>query len=346
MKRLIAFFVFVASLCAMNASANNSFIPSWNQNPTQISQEYDIPFPPMLLQAIVLRLQNMGNPEGEEAAKMIDYAVAGLGLKRLSVKESEWIYGKDVSISEEDGETVCELKSPDAFALNVYNTHIASAELVFKNKKWLQTYKDAIEALDYSEVLYLQGKDGKYMRPGSHNYFFIEEDDIINVSFNSKYFEEPTELSPYDVVSALGQPSQDLRELAGYREYVTAGSPLTKTEGNTKEWYLSQGCKLSLDSKGVLQVIRNPENQYNPMSYINIVEKDDVITDLLYVSYGGNDREFVEALIALRFTPMEDTRMEPVDFNSGYAMSFKDPDEAKADLRLDKDGNVYLQMSK
>jgi len=347
-KNFVLTLFFIAFLFITDAKADNKqFYNYWTTNLSlHINQEVDIPFPPMLLQAIVLRIQNMGNPEGEEAAQMLDYAVAGLGLKRLAVEESQWVYGRDVTLKTVDQGFEYEFHNTDAFALLVSNTHIASAELVFKNKSWVNSYKKAIELLDYMEVPYLHGKDGMYMRLGSHNSYCIEMGEVSNVSFNSKYFEEPAELSPYDVIAALGQPSDDLRELAKYREYVTADEPLTKTEGNTNVWYLSQGCKLSINSSGVLKVDRNTSAEYEPMSYVNIVEKDNVITDLFFVSYGGNEREFVEALIAFRFMPMEDTRVTPAGFDSGYAMTFKDPDQAKADLRIDKDENVYLHLTK
>ncbi len=309
------------------------------------NKEMKMPVSPITLQAIVQKLQNMSDPEGESGARMIECALSGLEVKRLSVSDSEWIYAKNVELKEIEGGFVMDFKGQDAFVLQVTNYHIASAEISFKNQQWFDEYKNAMEIMEFMEVPYLQGKKGVYMQPGSADYFsFNNEDNTLKVSYESRYFEEPTDLSPYDVIACIAQPSGEIRELAEYRDYKVQDN-LTTADNANNEWFLAQGCTLKKDSDGVIKIKETGES-YNGYSYIHITETDNEITDVFFVSYADDVDKFVEALIAYRFMPMEDTRVTPSGIDSGYAMTFKDPDETKADLRVDKNNVVYLHLVK
>lgn len=302
-------------------------------------------FPPLLMEAIATRIQDMSDPSTLNVAKMIEDEVEPFGLNRISISEGEWTYGKGVGLKAIDGGFIYDFQSPDAFVLRVSHFESATVELLFKNKEWCQAYKQAFQNLEFIQVPYFTSKRNTYIQPGSVNRMIInDEEDVCTVSYESKYFVEPSDLSAYDIVTALGEPADDIINLAENRGYVMADDKVNSKEGSVEHLFMSQGCKLSKNRKGVLKVDNITGNNYTSYSYVHIAKEDGIVKDIFFRAYQVDTDIFTETLISRFYFPVEGSFMRPVDAHSGYAQSFKDPEGRKADLRTDSSGFVTLQM--
>ena len=307
--------------------------------------EDPVVFSPLLMEAIATRIQDMSDPSTLNVAKMIEDEVAPFGLKRIDISEGEWTYGKGVGLKTIDGGFVYDFQSPDAFVLRVSHFESATVELLFKNKEWCQAYKQAFHNLEFIQVPYFTSKRNTYIQPGNNNRVIInDEEDVCTVVYESKYFVEPSDLSAYDIITALGEPANDLISLAENRGYVMADDKVNSKEGAVEHIFMSQGCKLSKNKKGVLKVDNTTGNNYTSYSYVHIAKEDGIVKDIFFRAYQADADVFTETLISRFFFPEEDSFMRPADAHSGYAQSFKDPEGRRADLRTDSNGFVTLQM--
>ncbi len=303
-----------------------------------------VPVPPLLLKAMALRIQDMDDPSAENVATMIEDEVSAFGLKRVSAGVDLWIYAKNAEVKTANGETDYVFKSDDAFVLNVIHAESSVVELKFKNKAWCDEYKKAFLNMDFISVPYFEGKRNTYMQPGNFNRLIIEDDDVCSVCYQAKYFVEPVGLSPYDVISAIGEPAGDLLSLAETRGYTMADSNVNEREGNMEGIFLSKGCKLSKTRKGVLKIVSTSKYKDDPYDYVQLTKENDIVKGVFQRAYHGDPDEFIEALISQFYIPDEESFMYPVDFNSGYSLSFNGPEGKRADLRYDSSGFVTLQI--
>ncbi len=307
--------------------------------------ESPVVFSPLLMKAIATRIQDMSDPSTLNVAKMIEDEVAPFGLKRIDISEGEWTYGKGVWQKAINGGFIYDFQSPEAFVLRVSHFESATVELLFKNKEWCQAYKQAFQNLEFIQVPYFTSKRNTYIQPGSDNQVIInDEEDVCTVIYESKYFVEPSDLSAYDIITAMGEPANDIISLAENRGYVMADDKVNSKEGAVEHIFMSKGCKLSRNRKGVLKVDNTTGNNYTSYSYVHIAKEDDNVKDIFFRAYQVDADTFIETLISRFYLPEEDSFMRPVDAHSGYAQSFKNPEGRKADLRTDSKGFVTLQM--
>ena len=301
-----------------------------------------LPVPPLLLKAMALRIQEMDEPSAQNVSVMIEDELSVPELKRVWAGTDLWIYAKGADVKMADGENTYDFKEPDAFVLQVSHAEHSTVELIFKNRTWCENYRKAYQNMDFVLVPYFSERRDTYIQPGSFNRLMIEEDSLYTVRYQARYFVEPVDISPYDIVSAIGEPAADLVSLAESRGYVMADRSVNEIDGTDNCIFLSKDCKLSKNRKGVLNVKSNGK-KYTPYSYFSITKENDNVKDVFFREYGGNEDEYFEALISSYYLPDEDTYMSPVDADSGYSLTFKNPQGKTIDLRSDSSGFITLQ---
>lgn len=301
---ILVFFPFYINAC-------NSKKANKEQNPKQQTEEKINSIPPVTAEQMITFSRAIQEMDDTKATpSYLDKQLKALGLERIPFdSETQFFYGKKAGIKKIDSGFLYEFMTDDAFIIqaDVYNN--IWLEAAFKDKAYLNYFRDAIKKLSFDKVDYLESTSETYAEVGGYNSFNIDEDadeGVCTVSFLSKFYEEPPAFSADEALNIIGHDYKDAKETILNRAYEFDHEDFSD-DGEGDAWF-TESCKLEPSDDDSSFTIVNTGEEYTSYSAIKLSTFSNVVMKVTIELFGLDYDTYIEDLVHKGFEVTKSTK--------------------------------------